>query len=132
MNASIIAAKLVHCVTLSPLPTASSMPSRMNSFFQFRIFLVAAQVPKRRRCPFLGRYTISNNNVPWKTAASTDQIRGSPQEEKVSCENGKQILSLGCNDAETMEIHSECNSETTASKFFLTQFKNHEESSIFS
>lgn len=69
---------------------------------------------KKRRCPFLGRYTVSNNNDLWKMAASTNQLSNNFPEEKVPCENGKQILSLGCNKADTMEFHSECSSDITA------------------
>ncbi|XP_065222448.1 uncharacterized protein LOC135847000 [Planococcus citri] len=68
---------------------------------------------RRRRCPFLGRYTVSNNDL-WRLAASTKQMRENMPEEKVNCEKGKQMLSLGCTKPETMEFQSECNSDVTA------------------
>ncbi len=78
------------------------------------IFHTAAPFLKKRKCPFVGRYTVTSNNDIWQMAASTNQIRSNFAEEKVSCENGKQILTLGCKNADTMEFQSECSSEVTA------------------
>lgn len=70
----------------------------------------------RHRCPHLGRYIVSSDNDnAWKMAASANQVIDSlPEEKPPACVNGRQILSLGCNSADTMEFHSECNSDVTA------------------
>jgi hypothetical protein len=57
----------------------------------------------------------STNHVHQQSNSNNNNNNNYP-EEKVPCENGKQILSLGCNNMETMEFHSECNSDITAGK----------------
>jgi len=93
--------------------------------------LISATSLHKKRCPYLGRYTISGLNVDGrqvsaarrKRKCSDEQgvVEGGGVDNKADCGNYDfESLVVGCSEnSDTMEFYSSCDTETVSGMFYV-------------